>query len=174
VNKAANAIADVGSRRSRRRDIRRYCRHGIPGEGAVMTDHLGGCLCGKVRYAATGPLREVVFCHCAQCRRQTGLYFAATAVDTARLTLTGDGAPLWFAASPHARRGFCGTCGTVLFWRPTSGDYTAILAGSLDDPSVLRPGYHICTEGRAAYYAINDGLPQHARSAPGLATAPQG
>jgi hypothetical protein len=131
----------------------------------------GGCLCGAVRYAATGPLREVVFCHCRQCRRQSGHFFAATAVDQSRLSVTGEGHLRWFAASSHARRGFCGTCGTLLFWRPEAGAHVAILAGSLDDPTVLRPGYHICTEGRPAYYALNDGLPQYPHAAPGLTIA---
>ncbi|MGQ0563677.1 MAG: GFA family protein [Gemmobacter sp.] len=139
-----------------------------------MTDHHGGCQCGKVRFVASGPLREVVFCHCSQCRRQTGLYIAATAVDIANLDITGVGALTWYASSPHADRAFCGTCGSPLFWRPASRAYISILAGSFDDSSVLTPGYHICTDGRATFYAITDGLPQHPHSAPGLATAPQG
>ncbi len=138
-----------------------------------MGEHHGGCLCGAVRYLAKGDLREVVFCHCSQCRRQSGLYFAATAVDAAGLTVSGEARLVWYAASDHAHRGFCGTCGSALFWRPVAGTYVAILAGSLDDPSVLRPGYHICTEGRAGFYAICDGLPQYPRSSPGLATAPE-
>jgi hypothetical protein len=134
--------------------------------------HHGGCLCGQVRYAARGPLREVVFCHCGQCRRQSGLYFAATAVESSRLEVAGGDGLSWYAASPHARRGFCATCGTLLFWQPEGGPHVAILAGSLDDPSALRPGYHICTAGRPAFYALADGLPQYSHDAPGLTIAP--
>ena len=135
--------------------------------------HQGGCLCGAVRFDATGPLREVIFCHCAQCRRQSGLYFAATAVDQTALAVTGAGNLTWYAASAHAVRGFCGTCGTLLFWRPEAGTHIAILAGSLDDPTPLRAGHHICTEGRPGYYAISDGLPQHPYASPGLTIAPK-
>ena len=39
----------------------------------------GGCLCGAVRYRVAGPLRDVVACHCAQCRRSSGHFAAATA-----------------------------------------------------------------------------------------------
>ena len=57
-----------------------------------MQDHqTGGCLCGKVRFTTTGPLREVIFCHCSQCRRQSGLYFAATSVRADCLALEGAG-----------------------------------------------------------------------------------
>jgi len=42
----------------------------------------GSCMCGEVRYRITGPLREVVNCHCEPCRQFTGHYLAATAVST--------------------------------------------------------------------------------------------
>jgi hypothetical protein len=34
--------------------------------------HGGGCLCGGVRYEVTGPLRDVVVCHCSRCLRTHG------------------------------------------------------------------------------------------------------
>jgi len=136
--------------------------------GEQETQHRGGCLCGGVRYVAHGPMRDVVFCHCSQCRRQSGLYFAATAVDKSCFTLKRDESLRWFAASDHALRGFCGTCGSVLFWKAHSAPHIAILAGSLDDPSDLRAASHICTEGRPDFYALCDGLPQYPHSAPGL------
>ena len=134
-------------------------------------DHQGGCLCGAVRFVARGPLRDVVFCHCSQCRRQSGLYFAATAVDKGDLTLVDDSALRWFAASDDALRGFCGTCGTALFWKGHRAGHIAILAGSLDDPSVLRGASHIFTEGRPGFYDLCDGLPQYPHDAPGAETA---
>jgi len=136
--------------------------------------HSGGCLCGAVRYEARGPLREVIYCHCSQCRRQTGIYYAATAVDRADLTvIAGADRLTWFAASAHARRGFCGTCGSALFWRPEAGTHVAILAGSLDDPSDLVAREHICTDGRPLWYALADGLPQFPHAAPGVVIAGQ-
>lgn len=39
----------------------------------------GGCMCGAVRYAVHGPLRNVITCHCEQCRRSSGHFVAATA-----------------------------------------------------------------------------------------------
>ena len=143
-----------------------------------MADHQGGqlqqggCLCGAVRYATAGALRAVVFCHCSQCRRQTGLYYAATAMERAALTIAPTPALAWYAASAHAKRGFCRDCGSALFWQAEGAADIAILAGSFDDPSVLRAGYHICTEGRAGFYDIADGLPQHAHGAAGLTIAP--
>lgn len=131
--------------------------------------HLGGCLCGAVRYRADGPLRDVIYCHCSQCRKQTGLYYAATAVDQSNLQITDTPHLRWFAASAYAERGFCGTCGSVLFWRPNAASHIAILAGSLDDPTVLKAASHICTEDRPGFYSLNDGLPQYLHASPDLA-----
>ncbi len=131
----------------------------------------GGCLCGRVRFQTVGPLRDVVFCHCSQCRKQSGLYIAATSASAETLEIQGAQDITWFAASDFAMRGFCKTCGSPLFWKPNGEARYAILAGAFDDPSCLRPGYHICTEGRAQFYAIADGLPQYPGDAPDLVTA---
>ncbi|MBN8629783.1 MAG: GFA family protein [Rhodobacterales bacterium] len=136
--------------------------------GEVQT---GGCLCGKVRFSTRGPLRDVVFCHCSQCRRQSGLYFAATSIGSDALTLSGSENITWYAASDLARRGFCASCGTILFWKPNAEPRYAILAGTFDHPDRLHPGYHVCTEGRPEFYQISDGLPQYPGLGPGMVTA---
>ena len=35
----------------------------------------GSCLCGKITLEVTGPMRDVLACHCSQCRKQTGSYY---------------------------------------------------------------------------------------------------
>jgi hypothetical protein len=136
--------------------------------------HDGGCLCGAVRYRVTGPLRDIVFCHCSQCRRRSGLYFAATACAPSDLAISDCADALrWYAASDHAQRGFCGACGSALFWKPAAETHVAILAGSLDDASGLSASMHVCTEGRATFYTIADGLPQYAHDGPGVPVAPR-
>jgi hypothetical protein len=140
-------------------------------EDAMGGVETGGCLCGKVRFSTTGPLREVIFCHCSQCRRQSGLYFAATSVAAEALDLSGAEHITWFAASDFAKRGFCATCGTILFWKPNGEARYAVLAGAFDRPDCLHPGYHICTAGRPEFYRIDDGLPQYNGDGPDVVTA---
>ena len=67
----------------------------------------GSCLCGAVRFTARGPVRGVVYCHCTQCRKQTGHYYAATNVSDDALTIEGGDAVHWYRASSTASRGFC-------------------------------------------------------------------
>ncbi len=131
-----------------------------------MTDaiHTGGCLCGAVRYEARGPLSDVTACHCGQCRRQSGHFYATTRVARQNLMLVEDRGLKWYRASPTARRGFCGDCGSTLFWQSDAGDATAILAGSLDAPTGLKLARHIFVADKGDYYEITDGLPQHAAS----------
>ncbi|MGO4835037.1 GFA family protein [Rhizobiaceae sp. 2RAB30] len=137
----------------------------------MIRTHSGGCLCGAVRYETKGALREVVYCHCSQCRRQTGLYFAATDVADANMEISGADSLAWFAASEHAKRGFCRTCGSVLFWKHNAKDDISILAGSFDQPSGLTPGFHIFVADKGDYYSIDDGLPQFERSTPAIKVA---
>ena len=137
----------------------------------MVRTHHGGCHCGAVRYATDAPLRDVVFCHCDQCRRQTGLYYAATAVPKDSLAIIGADHVRWFAGSAFAMRGFCGTCGTALFWKPNDLPHIAILAGSLDDPTGLKASAHIFTADKGCFYTITDGLPQFLRDAPDLPVA---
>lgn len=119
----------------------------------------GGCLCGAVRYEVRETLRGVVNCHCGQCRRVHGHHGAYSAVARERLTVTEDRGLKWYASSETARRAFCAECGSTLFWEPRQHDYTAIAAGSLDQPTGLETIAHIYCADAADYYRFDDGLP---------------
>jgi hypothetical protein len=132
--------------------------------------HTGACLCGAVKFRVDGPMREIVFCHCGQCRRQTGLYYASTNVADTDLTIEGAENITWYQSSKEGRRGFCKHCGSALFWKYDGQEQISIQAGSLDTPTQLTPGYHIFCADKGDFYEINDGLPQHAKGTPALVT----
>jgi len=137
-----------------------------------MTDfRQGGCLCGAVRFRTRGELRGVVYCHCSQCRRQTGHYYAATDVEDSRLEVEGAEAITWYTASDFARRGFCRNCGSALFWKRNGSEKTSIMAGSFDQPSGLRGEAHIFVANKGDYYEINDELPRYERSSSSIPVA---
>ena len=121
----------------------------------------GTCECGAVRYAVNGPMRKVVYCHCGQCRRTSGHYVAATACAPDDLEMHNEEGLRWYRSSEIAERGFCGVCGSSLFWRPDHGKYIALMAGALERPTGLVSRMHIHTADAADYYEISDGLPQH-------------
>lgn len=125
----------------------------------------GSCLCGAVSYEITGPMRDVVACHCTQCRKQSGHFYAATSCAEADLTLSDpNGVLKWYAASDDAKRGFCGTCGSALFWKREGGANVSILAGSLDDDGGVRLDRHIYVADKGDYYEVADGLPTYDES----------
>jgi hypothetical protein len=65
------------------------------------------------------------------------------------------------ASNRKARRGFCGACGTSLFWKAPELDRTGIAAGTLDEPTGLALVAHIYTHQAADWHALSDdGLPR--------------
>lgn len=121
----------------------------------------GSCLCGAVKFEADEPLRQVVACHCTQCRKTSGHYWAATSVPHDRFRLTEDAGLRWFQSSASARRGFCGICGSTLFWEPTGGTTMHIGAGTLDGATGLHIGEHWYVRDKGDYYVIDGDAVQH-------------
>ncbi len=116
----------------------------------------GSCNCGSVKWEASGELRPIIACHCGQCRKQTGLYYAATNVSDDRLQVEGNEHITWYQSSPEAKRGFCKHCGSALFWKHAKDDFTSILAGTIDGDSGLKIEEHIFVEDKADFYSLPD------------------
>ena len=115
----------------------------------------GRCLCGAVRFEVDGPLRDVIVCHCVECRRWHGHISASTAAPADALRVTSADALRWIDSPDsdvHARRGFCGECGSSLFWDAPDRDTISIAAGTLDPPTGLRPLKEIYAESKSDYY----------------------
>lgn len=122
-----------------------------------MTYKTGSCLCGAVAFEITGPLKPVTACHCHQCRKQTGTYMSSTSVNDDTFRLTEERGLKWYRSSDAARRGFCGECGSVLFWKGDGLDYTAITAGSIDSDLGVPLAGHIFCASAGDYYEIAGG-----------------
>ncbi len=121
----------------------------------------GGCLCGAVRYEVRGPLRDVIACHCEQCRRASGHYVAATAAHPEHLVITKDEGLAWYAGTKTIRRGFCRLCGSTLFFDHGADYPTGIAAGSLDDGgAAVKLAAHIWLEEAGRYYELADAAPK--------------
>src|ERR1700674_3946355 len=114
----------------------------------------GRCMCGQVRYSVQGPLRDIICCHCEQCRRSSGHFVAATACRKANFRLLNDDTLKWYSVNPGMRRGFCGACGSNLFFAPMSGERISIAAGTLDQPHGLKIAAHIFAAEAGDYYRI--------------------
>jgi len=125
--------------------------------GGTTTYATGGCQCGAVRFRVTEPLGRANLCHCRMCQRATGNAFAP--LVTAR-GVEFEGEPGRFASSDVAERGFCGRCGTPLFYAPVGSDAVELMIGALDDPGAVQPALHYGIESRVAWLHLADGLPE--------------
>lgn len=123
--------------------------------------HRGSCLCGAVSFEVAAPLHPPDACHCSQCRKQSGHYWASTDVARADLTIHGAEKLTWFRSSEKVRRGFCSTCGSALFWDPIGKDLVGVAMGAFDQPTDTQLGIHIFVAEKGDYYDIADGLPQN-------------
>lgn len=122
--------------------------------------HTGSCLCGGVAFQISGDLSPPSVCHCSQCRKQSGHVWSSTFLPDSQLTLTRQNSLKWYAASDSAKRGFCSTCGSFLFWKHNDEDTISVAMGSLNEPTGLHLAKHIFVADKGDYYDITDDLPQ--------------
>lgn len=123
----------------------------------------GGCLCGHVRYRAQGEPRNVNYCHCTMCLKQTGAPVACfVTFALADVTFTG-AEPTLYQSSDIAHRGFCPKCGSALCWQGVGSDEIDLLVGSLDQPELVRPREHLWASQALRWHHIHDTLPRHPR-----------
>jgi len=124
----------------------------------------GGCLCGAVRYAITGPFQSASYCHCTRCQRRSGTAASANA-RVARedfALLQGGDALRTFPPPDGAPKVFCSLCGSAIF----SGDLDkkdplGVRLGGLDQDPGVRPQFRQHVGSAAAWETIpDDGLPR--------------
>jgi hypothetical protein len=121
----------------------------------------GSCLCGGVRFEVTCELPAPDACHCVQCRKHSGHYFASTNVPRSAIAISGQENVTWYQSSAKVRRGFCSKCGSSLFWDPPARDWIAVAMGAFDSPTGTHLAMHIFVAEKGDYYEIADGLPQN-------------
>ena len=131
-------------------------------ENAGMPRAVGRCLCGAVTYEVRGPLRDIVLCHCVECRRWGGHVGAFSSTRVEDLVI-GETSALRWIDSPDskrdARRGFCADCGSSLFWQAAGAERVSIAAGTLERPTGLRVAAHIYTHQAGDWDELaDDGL----------------
>jgi hypothetical protein len=109
-----------------------------------MSPFAGGCLCGAVRYEVSAEPVAFMLCHCRDCQYISGGEPAAVVVVPKPAFRLAKGQVKSYAvkgdSGKEVARQFCGECGTPLFSALEGNPQLwAIKAGSLDDPSWLKP-----------------------------------
>ncbi len=108
-----------------------------------MASFTGGCVCGSVRFVASGQPYRVGLCHCLDCRKYHGALFHASAIFAQEaVTIEGE-------TASYGERFFCPRCGSSVFNR--SGDEVEVNLGTLDAPDQFTPTYESWTLRREAW-----------------------
>ncbi|MCP8686491.1 GFA family protein [Marinobacterium sedimentorum] len=122
----------------------------------------GSCLCGKVKYAISGQVGDIVHCHCKTCRKAHGSAFSSVAaVNDNDFTVSGSDNLSSFESSEGKRRYFCSNCGTQVYAKRANTQHVILRLGSLDDDPQSSEKSHIWVSEKASWYSINSQLPEH-------------
>jgi hypothetical protein len=116
-----------------------------------------------VRYRLQSEPLFVHCCHCLNCQRQTGSAFVINLlIETDRVELL-TGTPQTVDAprdDGSAQRIFrCPKCQVAVFSEYTSPEVRFVRAGTLDDPTAVKPDVHIFTRSKVDWVVIPESAP---------------
>ena len=122
----------------------------------------GACSCGAARFEATGEPLWVAYCHCRDCRRQTASPVTLYAgFPRERVAFTA-GTPIIRASSPGVERGFCGECGTPLYYAAPErwpGEIH-LFTCTFEAPETFEPEGHVYWHEHLSGFDVRDDLPR--------------
>ena len=120
----------------------------------------GGCLCGSVRYVASGKPQASAICHCHSCQKAFGAESVAWACFRPdQVAWTGESRKT-YPSSQGVERSFCSRCGTSLSYHAANHTLDLALA-TLEDPENLHPEREVYLSHRISWNACNPELPGH-------------
>jgi hypothetical protein len=123
----------------------------------------GGCLCDGIRFEISGGIRDIIFCHCSQCRKVQGSAYATNGVvDRGAFTIVkGPDLLAAYESSPGKVKYFCSRCGSPIYSdNALQPEAVRIRLGTIESEIRERPKCHIFVASKANWETITDDLPQ--------------
>ncbi len=127
-----------------------------------MRKLVGSCLCGQVKFAVNENFLYAGYCHCSLCRKAsaaTGTAIAAVNPNDFTL-LEGEGELSCYRRTANTQSHFCQHCGSLVYGNKPEQSLLHFRMALLDDEPSIKPQAHIFVGSKAAWYDINDDLPQ--------------
>ena len=128
----------------------------------------GGCMCGAVRYEVIGKPIIVAYCHCSDCRQQTGAPVVTWVAFKSQQVHFLNRERKIYESSPGIGWGFCDQCGSSLTWEGESMVFgkekmsiTELHISSLDTPEEFIPELHWFDGERIPWFDAVDNLPRY-------------
>ena len=125
----------------------------------------GRCLCGALVFEVTSPTLWCAHCHCSMCQRAHGAAFVTwVGVAEESFRLRASETLVWYRSSELAERGFCGRCGSSLFFRSSRwpGEVHVALA-NVDHEIDREPEGHVFWDAHVDWVTLGDDLPRRPR-----------
>ncbi len=129
-----------------------------------MEKHLGGCVCGSVRYQVTGQPVVATVCHCKFCQKRLASAFAVMASfkEEAIEFLQGELREIEYRSDESGRwlrMSFCPACGTtVAHTAELRPGMKSIAAGTFDNPSWFSIDRHIWVRSKLPWVILPEGV----------------
>ncbi|HRI68518.1 MAG TPA: GFA family protein [Polyangium sp.] len=117
-----------------------------------MNKLVGACHCGRVQVTMPDDSVGVVACHCADCQKLHGNYFALLATERSLVHWEGEEHIQWYHSSPANERGFCRHCGSRLAKRPVEGTRIMVSAGLFDRELPRKVVKNLWVEQKPVWY----------------------
>jgi len=133
--------------------------------------HVGGCLCGQIRFSIDAEPLGARMCWCRDCQRiASGSATVNVLFPEDAITISGEIGTIGRIADSGNRveRGFCPKCGAQIYSKTVepAGMPVRIRAGVLDDPELMAPQAIIWTESAPSWAPLDPGLPQYPKGLP--------
>jgi hypothetical protein len=113
----------------------------------------GGCQCGAVRFSASPDLGNGHLCHCRMCQKAVGAPFAAHVGVPQESLKWKKNHPSEFESSAGIFRGFCGECGTYLYFRREGSKRRSMAIAVFDRASTIPVTAELGIESRWPAFA---------------------
>jgi len=123
-----------------------------------------------VRFAVTGGISSIVYCHCSLCRKAQGSAFATNGVVASKdfVFLSGEEELTGYQSSPGQTRYFCKHCGSPILSRNSKRPgVVRVRLGTIESAITERPQAHFFVGSKANWEEIRGELPQYDSYEPG-------
>ncbi|MEZ8055320.1 GFA family protein [Vibrio sp. 10N.222.54.F12] len=115
----------------------------------------GKCLCGSVELEVEYASNELGACHCSMCRNWSG--GPMLAIDCAdSVKISGESNVVRYKSSDWAERGFCGKCGTHLFYFLVPNNQYHLPVGLLMSGDDYKLTHQIFIDEKPEYYEFKN------------------
>ncbi|MFV7771084.1 GFA family protein [Shewanella marisflavi] len=130
----------------------------------------GSCLCGGIKVAISGPISQIIHCHCSLCRKSSGTAFATNGfVELVDFNLSDEADFLAsFEFSPGKLRYFCRRCASPIYSaNEQDSQRIRLRLGILDSAIRERPISHNFVTSKANWEEMDAKLPWYEGHEPG-------